>query len=66
MMDASLEKFTGDAADIEAEAQLDYMTNIDENRFDELDRDFTDYRSYTADTADFYRLRIEWIKNKMR
>lgn len=48
------------------EANLDYMEHIDEEKYYELDRDFTSYTTYTNDTIQFYQERADWIKDAMK
>lgn len=47
------------------EFQMDFIENIDENQFDEVSRDLSSYKTYSNDTIDFYRARVNWIMNKM-
>ena len=65
LMDESLELYRERERILTPEANLDYMENIDEERYYELDRDFTSYESYTNDTIDFFQERVDWIKGQM-
>ena len=47
------------------EFQMDFIENIDENQFDEVSRDLSSYKTYSNDTIDFYKFRVDWIMNKM-
>ena len=66
LMDNSVQLYRDLENAIGVEAQLDFMEHMEENQFDELDRDFSSYKTYTDDTIKFMEERVNWIKHEVR